>query len=193
MALSPSAAREPLHTRRVECRGFVREDGLFDVEAELIDDKTYAFDNHWRGRVEPGDPVHHMRVRLTVDERLEIRVAEAETLRSPFAICPDATANVARLVGLRIRPGWMREVKALYGRDQGCTHILELMYPIGTTVFQTIFPWRERKMRESGASEAEALRKGPPLDSCWAYSREREVVKRLWPEEYTGPEGDPVA
>jgi hypothetical protein len=187
MALSEPVERQLLHTRRVDCRGYRRADGLFDVEATIEDSKTYAFENHWRGTVVPGDPVHLMRLRLTVDEHMTIRAAEAETLKSPYAICGDAAPGVAALVGLRIGPGWMRQVKARYGGAKGCTHILELLYPVATTAYQTIFPWKERERRLAGEDEATAIRQGPPLDSCWAFSTGRDVVRRLWPEKYTGP------
>ena len=36
MPLPESALREQLHTRRIECRGYRREDGLWDIEGTLI-------------------------------------------------------------------------------------------------------------------------------------------------------------
>jgi len=47
--------------------------------------------------------------------------------------------NFGRLVGIRIGPGYMRQVKKRFSRSQGCTHIMELLYPVGTTAFQTVF------------------------------------------------------
>src|SRR5690606_35863619 len=67
MPLSPAVPRRHIHTRRIECRGYLREDGLWDIEAWLEDSKTYAFDNETRGEVQPGGPVHDMVARLTVD------------------------------------------------------------------------------------------------------------------------------
>jgi hypothetical protein len=32
-----------MHTRKVEYRGFEREDGLWDIEGELLDTKPHAF------------------------------------------------------------------------------------------------------------------------------------------------------
>ena len=185
MPLSPPAPRRRhIHSRQVRCEGFLREDGLWDLEAELVDTKTYAFENYWRGRVEPGVPVHRMRVRLTLDDRLTIIAAEAETLESPYGVCADAAGNFSRLVGLRIGPGWMRRVKERYGRTAGCTHILELLYPLGTGAYQTLGPWREHQRRQAGMSEAESMKGGPGLDSCMAFARSSPVVGTLWPEEY---------
>jgi hypothetical protein len=191
--LTVPVSRKPLHTRKVECRGYVRDDGLFDIEGTVTDTKAYAFSNHHRGDVAPGEPIHDMLVRITVDEKLTIREAEAVSLQTPYDICPLAALQFRRLVGIRIGPGYMRKVKEVYGRDQGCTHILELLYPLGTTAFQTVFPYREFQRRQNGASEAEAMKHGPALNSCYAFSSRRSVVQHLWPEKYEGPEDEEVA
>ena len=55
MPLSPPAERERLHTRRYEFGGFRRKDGLWDIEGQLIDTKTYAFSNQYRGEIQSGE------------------------------------------------------------------------------------------------------------------------------------------
>ena len=52
MPLPDPVPREPLHTRRVECRGYRRADGLWDIEGHLVDTKAYPFANElsWRDR-----------------------------------------------------------------------------------------------------------------------------------------------
>ena len=102
MPLSPPAPREHRHTRQIECRGYRREDGLWDIEGHLTDVKSYAFDNAFRGRVEAGVPVHDMWVRLTVDAALKVHAAEAETIAGPYRICPQAAPAVEQLAGLTI-------------------------------------------------------------------------------------------
>lgn len=180
MSLSTPARRELLHERNVECRGYAREDGLWDIEASIKDVKTYPFDSSWRGEVEPGDPVHEMYVRLTVDDDLNIKAAEAFTKKSPYHVCPMAAAAFKDLVGLRIKGGWMNEVKRRYGRAKGCTHIMELLYPAGTTAYQTVYSYREKRLRDSGMSEAEAMkRKGPPINSCYAFAEDSPVIQRM--------------
>src|SRR3546814_9238527 len=85
MPLSPPAERDPIHVRRVECRGYRRADGLWDVEGHMTDVKAYAFDNEHRGRIEPGTPLHDIWLRLTLDDRMEIRAVEAVTDAAPTA------------------------------------------------------------------------------------------------------------
>ena len=40
MPLSTSAPRQLMHNRAIECRGYQREDGLWDIEGHLVD--TYG-------------------------------------------------------------------------------------------------------------------------------------------------------
>ena len=89
MPLSASADRKPIHHRQIDCRGFRRADGLWDIDGHLVDTKAYAFSNRFRGTVIPGVPLHEMWLRLTVDDTLTIRAAEAVTDNSPYAMCPD--------------------------------------------------------------------------------------------------------
>ena len=41
LPLPPAAARQHLHNRHVEYRGYRRDDGGWDIEGELRDTKTY--------------------------------------------------------------------------------------------------------------------------------------------------------
>jgi hypothetical protein len=186
MPLSPPPlAREPLHTRRIDCRGYRRADGLWDIEGHLSDVKSYGFTTDERGRIEAGEPIHDMGLRLTVDDGLVIRAVEAVTDRGPYRVCPAITVNFQRLVGLAIRPGFTRRVKELLGGAQGCTHLVELIGPVATTAFQTIAPMRVwQEGRESG-------KKPRLIDSCHAYASDGEQVRQQWPEFYTGAPPSP--
>jgi hypothetical protein len=144
MSLSPSTPREPIHHRRIDCRGYRRADGLWDIEGHLTDTKSYAFPNTFRGEIGPGEPIHDMWLRLTLDDELTVIKAEAATVAGPFAVCPAITPAFAELEGLTVGPGWRRAVQARLGGVQGCTHLVELLGPIATTAYQTIHAWRAR-------------------------------------------------
>ncbi len=181
MPLSPAAPREHIHTRLVECRGYRREDGLWDIEGHITDVKTYSFRNRWRGEIASGEPVHEMWLRLTIDDDLLIHAAEAATDAGPYQVCPEITPNFAVLAGERIKPGFNRRVKELLGGVKGCTHLVELLGPIATTAFQTTVAARSRK----GAQEPRRRRPGI-INTCHALAEDGAVVKRLWPEFHTG-------
>lgn len=185
MPLSPAAAREPIHTRRVTCEGYRRADGLWDIEGHLTDVKSYAFSNESRGEVKPGEPVHDMWIRLTVDSDFVVREVEAVTDAAPFGVCPSIAPAFKQLAGLRIGPGWTKAVKQRLGGVHGCTHLTELLGPIATTAFQTIYPIVAKEMRD----KPEAPQDGRPpllLNSCHAFRSDGEVVRRSWPQFYTG-------
>ena len=105
---------------------------------------------------------------------------------SPYEICPEVTVNYQRLVGLSIRPGFMPKVRELLGGTQGCTHLVELLGPLATTAFQTIFPYRSRLRKEGERDPAKPVKRPTLLETCYAFASDSPVVKRYWPDFYTG-------
>ena len=180
---APTHNRKLLHTRVVECRGFERDDGLYDIEGSITDVKSYPI-NRGIGpgtMVQPGEPIHKMFIRLTVDESLVVRDVVAVTDAAPFAMCPEATAPMAGLKGLKIGAGWTKAVRELLAGAKGCTHLMELLGPVATTAFQTLVRVRMAKPTTG--------RDGRPskIDSCYAFAANRDVVRERWPQHYTGP------
>jgi len=189
MPLSSPDAREHIHTRIVRCEGFRRADGLWDIEGHITDTKTYGFGNRERGKVPPGAPIHDMSIRITVDDALTIRAVEVVTDASPYRICGDVAPNFQRLVGLTIGRGFRRQVRERLGGTEGCTHLVELLGPVGTTAFQTVMPLARRDFEPGGETGADAATRRRPalLNSCYAFSDEREVVARQWPDFVARP------
>lgn len=198
MPLSDPAPRDPIHTRTVTCRGYRRQDGLWDIDGHMTDVKTYSFENKWRGEITPGVPLHEMWMRITVDDRLVIHAAEAVTDHAPFEPCAAIAPAFTQLKGLRIASGFTAKVKELFGGVQGCTHLVELLGPMATTAFQTIVPLVHEKRLEpkpdSDLTGPASPRKPPTLlNSCHGFSSAGEVVRRSWPEFYTGSQtSDPL-
>lgn len=185
MPLSPPGPREHLHTRHITCEGFHRADGLWDIDAHLVDTKTYAFENRDRGVIPPGGPLHEMWLRLTVDDALVVREVEAVTDAGPFTVCPDITPAFKALAGLRIGPGWRAKVKELLGGVRGCTHLVELLTPVATVAFQTAWSKRGRDQAPRETAPA-AERKPAHIDGCHALASTGPVVKRDFPKWYVG-------
>ena len=202
MPLSPPVGRQHLHTRRVTCQGFFREDGLWDIEGHITDEKTYEHPNEWRGPLPPGEFIHDMSIRLTVDHRFTIVDAEAVTDKSPYQICGNITPDFKKLIGLRIGGGFHRQVRERLGGVHGCTHIVELLHPLATTVFQTRGSNKARGLnaehrKKIGKPPAPVDPNAPPqkprvLDTCHAWASDGPVVKRWAPHFYTGPDAESV-
>jgi len=206
MPLSPPIGRQHLHTRRVVCQGFFRDDGLWDIEGRITDEKTYDHANEWRGALRPGDFVHDMSIRLTVDHHtFTIVDVEAVTDKSPYRMCGDIAPDFRKLIGLRIGGGFHRAVRERLGGIHGCTHIVELLGPVATTAFQTMSSGKARELNrahlaksanpsEPAASDAPAKPRRKPyvIDTCHAWAADGPVVRRWAPDYYTGPDAEAV-
>ena len=171
-SLSPPVPREAVHKRQINCYGFVRNDGLYDIEAELTDHKTYAFPSDFRGTVTPDLPVHHMILRVTINKERVIQHAKAITITGPYAICPTANEVFHNLVGLQIGPGWRRKIQAAIGGRHGCTHITELLGPVATIAYQTLYGEEARQNRQLGpmTDQDKQASRAQLANSCVGYA-----------------------
>lgn len=187
MPLSEPAPRKHLHTRKYEMRGYVREDGLWDIEGHITDVKTYSFHNDYRGEMEPGDPIHDMSIRLTIDDDFVIQGVEAVTDGSPYAICPAVTPNFDKMIGVKIGPGWRRAIRGRLSGIHGCTHLVEMLGAMATVAYQTAYS--SRKQTGKTGSTPVTVKPGTRphlLNSCYAYRSDGPVVQRQFPDFFTG-------
>jgi hypothetical protein len=193
MSLSEPAPRKRLHRRLIDCEGFDREDGQWDIEGRLTDTKDYGFHNDWRGWLEPGTPLHDMLVRLTLDDEMTITAVEVAMQGTPFSICSNIEPDFQKLVGVRIAPGFTMKLTGLLGGKQGCTHVVELLGRMATVAYQTIPAGKRRRIK----GEEEIPSSGPPVDAgkrpfylngCHAWATDGALVKKLLPEYYEGPD-----
>ena len=114
MPLPPSGSREELHLRRIDLRGYQREDGMFEIDAHMVDTKSHPF-QRWgeAAPASPGTALHDMWVRIVVDPDFVVRDIVAVTDASPYSACPEATAAMAVMKGERIGAGWTRNTPAI--------------------------------------------------------------------------------
>ncbi|HWA47884.1 MAG TPA: DUF2889 domain-containing protein [Dongiaceae bacterium] len=195
-ALSQPVEREIQHFRDFQFAGYRRADGLFDIEGRMTDRKPYSFPNEWRGTVPVDDPLHDMRIRLTLDEHFLIHDVEVVTSASPYEICGGITPSFAALKGHHISKGWTRLLSETFGGHRGCVHHVELLRTMATVAFQTLYGWQERRKREAGLTKSD----GPPaadaapgkkpgfIDSCHALASDGDIVKEHWPQFYKARE-----
>lgn len=183
MPLPAPCNRTLKHTRRVICEGYKREDGLWDIEAHLIDTKTFSMDFRDRdnGVIPAGEPLHGMSIRITVDMDLNILDAVACMDYTPFNCCKNIAGAYKKLVGLQIASGFTRKTKELFAGVQGCTHLLELLGPLGTTAFQATH--QEREIQEQ---YYKAENNPPPmLNTCHTLASDGPIVQEYWPAHYS--------
>jgi hypothetical protein len=182
MPLPSPAARQHLHTRAVHYRGFLRDDGLWDIEAELADTKTYELARTERGTMPPGMPVHGMAIRITVDETMTIREIAAAMDHTPFAECLQGEDPMQRMVGARLGPGWRQAIEQALGGVRGCTHLRELLFNMATAAYQTVFPYRERQRRDAAGEAGDPAEPPYHLGRCVAWDFNGAVVQRHYPK-----------
>ncbi len=170
--------RELLHRRAIEIRGYKRGDGLYDIEGHLVD--TKPFDFQLAAGVRPaGEPIHSMRLRITIDRHLTIVDAEASMDGMPYVgDCDEIVPHYRKLVGLAIRPGYSQRVKELFGGVRGCTHITELAGSLATAAFQTL----------AGQRLQDPSKRPFQIDGCHALDATRPAVAKYYPKWYRGTE-----
>ena len=182
MPLSPPESRTLIHNRTIECYGYERADGLWDIEGHLVDSKTHTHSRRNGGRERAaGQPVHSMWLRLTIDLDLLIHDAEAVTDEGPYPTCGAITPNFKALKGATIGPGWRKKTLELLGGIKGCTHLVELLGPIGTTAFQAT-----GRAREKHNAGKKVVKKPYQINSCHIYKDDSAAVLERWPQHYTG-------
>lgn len=186
MPLSAPSPRRHLHTRNITCEGYARDDGLWDIDARIVDTKTYRVEEPFRGVRTPGMPVHDMQLRLTLDRDMVVRDIEVTTNEAPYDACPTVAPNYKALVGAKVGAGWRRAVTEAVGRTKGCTHITELLMPAATVAFQTMGSWPKAGDAGSPAVSEHPGKKPYFVDGCKAWASDGEVVRKLFPLHYRG-------
>ena len=119
----PTISRTPQHIRQVHYRSFERADGLWDIEGELLDTKAIDLPRpNGSGVRKAGDPIHHMRIRVTVDTQLVVQAIEASLEAHPVQGCPGALAGMQRIDTLLI--SLQRLIPFAHHRDhrRQCAH-----------------------------------------------------------------------
>lgn len=188
MALPASSPRRPIHTRKISFESFLRDDGLWDIDAELVDTKSVPVRMHERGDLAPGEPIHHMRIRVTVDDAMTIRDVATAMNSSPFSECQGAVDPMRKLVGVTLGAGWRKAIDGAIGGVTGCTHLRELLFNVATAAFQTIPVHRaQQRIARGEGVDPDA----PPsyLGKCLSWNLEGPVVQRLMPMFYRPAQG----
>ena len=181
--LSSPVKRELTQTREISCTGYAREDGLWDIEAIMVDIKPIDVSHPKYGAPKPaGQPLHEMKIRITIDGEMLIHAAEAVTIRAPFGPCSIPPTIFPKLKGLSFGKGWKKGVAEIMGGTSGCTHLRELLNNMATVAYQTV---------ASSSDFMTKLDKGGfrpfYIGTCHAYRESGPVVENLYPDLYQPP------
>ena len=175
MPLPPAARRAELHHRRMDFRGYRRDDGLFDIECTLLDTKGTDVPLLGTSRiVRAGEAMHDMSIRMRVNADLEVVDIEASSDATPYDICPEAVASLQTVIGMKIGAGWTYAIKRQLVGAASCTHLAEMLIAMGTAAYQTVVPYNRMNGKETAGFTTEKK-----VDSCYAYAAERPLVKSI--------------
>ncbi|GAA5233643.1 DUF2889 domain-containing protein [Verticiella sediminum] len=175
--------REELHFRRIDIRGFRRADGLFELEAQLVDRKPKVFTPRSGGRTVPAhDPTHDLGVRLVFDDMLQVRDVQSFSSAVPYPECHGGGEELRRLIGVRMVSGWRREVALRVRHSHACAHMRELLGPMATVANQTL-----SELARHRPEPLDPTGRPRKIDSCHAYRADRVIVRRKWPEFHRPP------
>ncbi len=181
MPLPAPQARKHLHTRAVVYRGYQREDGLWDIEAEMTDVRTYAHARSERD-VPPGTPIHGMAIRATVDDSLVIRDIASVSDHAPFDECQQGIDPMQLMVGATMGPGWRQAIEKALGGIRGCTHLREMLFNMATAAYQTVPVYRGHLRAQAGLAESASAEPPYHLGKCIAWDYDGAVVARHYPK-----------
>lgn len=176
----PPQARQALHLRQITMQGYRRADGLYEIEGTVTDTKPHDFAPPNGSRPVPAQaPIHHMGVRLVFDDSMRVHDVVTFTESAPYPQCREGGGALQTLKGLHLSSGWAKEVRNRLSGARSCTHLMEILIPMATTAFQSL-----TMLRLSRPERLDADGRPIKIDSCYAYSAERELVHNRYPQFY---------
>lgn len=188
MPLPPATPRTLQHVRKVEVETYRRDDGLWDLEAQLHDSRPYEMALRSGAVRGAEEPIHHMRLRVTIDRQLEVVDVAAAFEASPYPGTCEAIASAYRkLVGLNLGKDFRRQVHVRVGAVRGCTHLSELSQVLPTAAIQALAGERAGAQTRARPAEAGAARAPSYIDRCHALARDGEIVRQFHPQWYVRP------
>lgn len=179
MPLPPAQPRHQTHTRRITFQAYRRDDGLWDIEAELHDSKTHPLELPYERVWQAGEPIHGIQLRVTIDTQMVVRDIAASMNDVPHGNCQQALPPLHHMVGSTLGPGWRKAIERHLGGVQGCAHVRELLFNVATAAFQAL----------PGGLSGTASAHQPPmhLGQCVTWDFNGPLVQKLYPVYFQYP------
>ena len=165
-------------------QGFDREDGLWDIEAQLSDVKTFGFQVPNERPFPAKEPIHNLQIRVTLDNRMVVQDIATSMNDIPHPECADAPHGMHKLIGQTMGPGWRKTINTHVGGTQGCTHLREMLANMATAAYQTL-PAGQWHRREQAGQPHPAITQAPfHLGQCHSWALDSPTVQRAYPMFY---------
>ena len=179
MPLSPPVSRALRHTRAIHVDAYARDDGLWDLDARITDVKTADIELA-SGLRQGGDPVHDLKLRLTINRELVIVDAEAASDKVPYpGYCDTIAPAYKSLVGLSLTNHFRLHLKDRLAGVLGCTHLTELSLVLPTAAIQAYANDVIKTRDGDGIDESTA--RPFQIDRCHALRADGPAVAKYYP------------
>jgi hypothetical protein len=168
------------HTRTISIEAYAREDGLWDLDARIIDTKTR--DIPLASGVRPvGMPLHDLSLRITIDTSFSIVNAEAVSDAVPYpTFCNTIGPDYTKLIGLNLMQQFRQGVKDRMSGIKGCTHLTEMAQILPTAAVQA-FSGEVIDTRDGAESAALSSEQPFQLNRCHALRLDGPAVLQYYP------------
>ena len=162
-------------------QGFDREDGLWDIEAQLTDVKTYGFEVSNERPFPANEPIHNLKIRVTLDNKMVIQDIATSMDDIPHPECVGAPHGMHKLIGCTMGPGWRKVINQHVGGTEGCTHLREMLFNMATAAYQTLpaGQWQRREL--AGQPHPEMTQAPYFLGQCHSWAYDSPTVQRAYP------------
>lgn len=175
MTLPAAAAdRQLKHRRSIDVQVFRRNDGLWELDAVLVDTKPRDVQMVSGPRL-AGTPIHDMLLRIVVNEAFEVVQAGSQTRWMPYPGHCDAHGDAyTKLVGLNLMQGFRQGLRERFKGVLGCTHITELAQVLPTALVQGM---AGEVIDTRGHGDTRPYQ----IDRCHALRHDGEAVRLYYP------------
>lgn len=179
--ISSASSRQLIHTRQITTQVYLRNDGLWELEATLLDTKGKDFHLSSGVRVK-GEAIHDMILCVTIDDKFNILAAKAITKAAPYnEHCKQIEPDYQKLVGLNLVKGFRTALKELFAGVAGCSHLTELCSVLPTVAIQG-FAGEVIGVKDDSSGEMPFI-----LNRCHALKTDGEAVKKYHKVWYGAP------
>ena len=175
---SSGAELKKIHHRNIDFAGYMRSDGLFQVQGRVMDQRP-------QGSLEPEtspvtdatEMIHDLGIDIIFDANMTVLAVRTVSKTYPYRQCPSGGDALQAIVGMRIGAGWSSEVRKRLPSAGVCAHLKEILIPLASAAYQSMTFQRLRQ--PDLVDDAGKPRK---INSCYAYRDSGELVLSRWPQ-----------
>ncbi len=166
---------EKVHNRDIKVSTYKCKDNGIIVEGELIDNRVVDT-HHYDGGKRPPGTVHHLIIRLLIDNEFVIQDVEVEMPNTPHEECPETQNSLDEIKGLKIMRGFTMKIKDMFSNGQGCSHLSELLISMAPAAVQGFFTSFSTEPIPDGMDKSMTLFL---TDTCWVWRKDGPALKKL--------------